>query len=108
MFNRKYVILICLLVTSCLAAQNPGPNDVFVRAADTGAALCCIVRMPGNHYMVYDAGNWTGGGALAFSKVQEIIPTQSDIELLVLSHSDSDHLGVQSMKYVPITTLSGF
>ena len=89
---RKYLILVSLFLSTSLLAQ-PGPNDVFVRVADTGAALCCVVRMPGNHYMVYDAGNWTGGGALAFSKVQEIIPANSDIELLVLSHSDGDHLG---------------
>jgi len=43
--------------------------------------------------MIYDAGNYTRGGSLAFTKVQEIIPAGSDIELLVLSHSDADHLG---------------
>jgi competence protein ComEC len=92
MFNRKYVILICLLVSTGLFAQ-PGPNDVFVRVIDSGAALCCVVQMPGNQYMIYDAGNYTGGGSLTFDKVQEIIPLDSNIELMVLSHSDSDHLG---------------
>lgn len=92
MFNRKYVILICLLVSTALFAQ-PGPNDVFIRVIDSGAALCCVVQMPGNQYMIYDAGNYTGGGSLTFDKVQEIIPLDSNIELMVLSHSDSDHLG---------------
>jgi hypothetical protein len=49
--------------------------------------------MPGNQYMIYDAGNFSGGGSLTFDKVQEIIPLDSNIELMVLSHSDSDHLG---------------
>ena len=84
---RKSVILICLLVSASFG------QEVFVRVADTGVALCCVVRMPGNHYMVYDAGNWTGDGGLAFSKVQEVIPPNEDIELMVLSHSDGDHLG---------------
>jgi beta-lactamase superfamily II metal-dependent hydrolase len=44
-------------------------------------------------YMIYDAGNYSGGGSLTFDKVQEIIPLDSNIELMVLSHSDSDHLG---------------
>jgi competence protein ComEC len=94
MSNRRYVFLICILVSPSLFAQ-PGPNDVFVRVADTGAALCCVVRMPGNpyRYMIYDAGNYSGGGSLTFDKVQEIIPLGSNIELMVLSHSDSDHLG---------------
>lgn len=89
---RKSVILICLLASTALFAQ-PGPNDVFVRVVDSGAALCCVVQMPGNRYMIYDAGNFSGGGSLTFDKVQEIIPLDSNIELMVLSHSDSDHLG---------------
>ncbi len=92
MFIRKYVILICLLASTSLFAQ-PGPNDVFVRVVDSGAALCCVVQMPGNRYMIYDAGNYHGGGTLSYNKIQEIIPLGSNIELMVLSHSDSDHLG---------------
>ena len=89
---RKSAILICLFVSTSLFA-NYGPTDVFVRVVDSGAALCCVVGMPDNRYMIYDAGNYSGEGSLTFSKVQEIIPAGSDIELLVLSHSDSDHLG---------------
>ncbi len=92
MFIRKFVILICLFATTSLFAQ-PGPNDVFVRVVDSGAALCCVVQMPGNQYMIYDAGNYHGGGTLSYNKIREIIPLGSNIELMVLSHSDSDHLG---------------
>ena len=70
--RKSIVLIICLFVPTGLFAQ-----EVFVRAVDSGAALCCVVRMPGDHYMIYDAGNYSGGGSLAFTKVQEIIPTGS-------------------------------
>lgn len=89
---RRCILIICLFMPTSLFAQ-PGPNDVFVRVVDSGAALCCVVKMPGNRFMIYDAGNYSDGGSLTFNKVQEIIPLNSDIELMVLSHSDSDHLG---------------
>jgi len=92
---RKSAILICLFVSASVFG-NYGPTDVFVRVADTGAALCRVAHMPGDHYMIYDAGNYSGGGGLAFTKIQEIIPAGTDIELMVLSYSDSDHLGAVS------------
>lgn len=92
MSTRKRITLICLVATFCLSAQA-GQDNMFVRVVDSGAALCCVVRMPGPQYMIYDAGNYSGGGSLTFDKAQEIIPLGSNIELMVLSHSDSDHLG---------------
>ncbi len=73
-------------------ALDHNANGVFVRIVDVGAGLCAIVKMPEDHYMVYDAGNYTDSGAKAFSAISEIIP-DGDIDLLVLSHSDADHLG---------------
>jgi beta-lactamase superfamily II metal-dependent hydrolase len=49
--------------------------------------------MPDNHYMVHDAGNYTGGGSVTFKAIKELIPEGSTIDLMVLSHSESDHLG---------------
>ena len=94
MLPRKYFIHICLILTTCLSICA-GQDEVFVRVVDSGPALCCVVRMPGNpnRYMIYDGSNYSGGGALTFDKVQEIIPPGSNVELMVLSHSDSDHLG---------------
>jgi competence protein ComEC len=43
--------------------------------------------------MIYDAGNWKDNGATAMLAIQEIIPEGSTIDLLVISHSDADHLG---------------
>ncbi len=68
-------------------------DEVFIRVVDVGAGECCVVKMPGNHYMVYDAGNYTDGGERAADAVAALIPEGSEIDLMVLSHSDSDHLG---------------
>ncbi len=87
------VFIVCILLSSCAVALQSGPNDVFVRVVDSGAALCCVVEMPGDKYMIYDAGNYTDGGSQTFEKIQEVIPAGSDVELLVLSHSDADHIG---------------
>jgi len=48
-----------------------------------------VVAMPDGHYMIYDAGY----GDNAIEDVAEIIPDGSRIDLMVLSHTDSDHLG---------------
>ena len=40
-----------------------------------------------------DAGDWAGEGRAAFDSIATIIPANSTIGLMVLSYSDSDHLG---------------
>ncbi|WP_438479706.1 ComEC/Rec2 family competence protein [Oleiharenicola lentus] len=68
-------------------------QELTVRVVDVGAGECVVVKAPAKdgkpRYMVYDAGN----GKTAFDTIQDIIPSGSTIELLVLSHSDADHLG---------------
>jgi len=72
-----------------------GENDVLVRVVDTGPGLCCVVVMPGDHYMIYDAGYFQGlGERHCMDSVQELVPDDATIDLMVLSHSDADHLGV--------------
>jgi beta-lactamase superfamily II metal-dependent hydrolase len=67
------------------------PDDsVFVRVVDVGPGLCTVTRIPGGRYLVYDAGHWTGQHC--FRAVQELVEG-SEIDLLILSHNDSDHLG---------------
>ena len=68
------------------------PNAVFVRVIDVGPGLAIVVRMPGDFYMVYDAGHWAGGGSAAFEGVKSVVPEDEEIDLMVLSHSDADHL----------------
>jgi competence protein ComEC len=82
----------CWAVSGAVALQ-PEPGAVFVRVVDVGAGLCCVVVLPTGQYLIYDAGNYTDGGTGAFAKIAELIPAEKSLELLVLSHSDSDHLG---------------
>ena len=87
---RNMWFLVCLMCTIPAYAQQPGPHDVYVRVVDVGPGLCTITKIPGDHYMVYDAGHWFGGRCIA--AVQELIEGET-IDLLILSHSDADHLG---------------
>ena len=32
--------------------QPVGDNDLLVRVVDVGAGLCCVVKMPGDYYIV--------------------------------------------------------
>ncbi len=86
-------VLSVVLLAIGATALDPKPDDVFVRVIDVGAGLCVVVKMPGDHYMVYDAGNFTDGGNRCFEGVAEVIPDGEEIDLMVLSHSDADHLG---------------
>lgn len=87
---RMLVILLGLIVASPALALQPGPNDAYVRVVDVGPALCTVTEIPGQYYMVYDAGHWTGDGCL--NAVRDIVDGER-IDLLIISHSDSDHLG---------------
>jgi competence protein ComEC len=96
MRNLAFLILtLCLSLTFLgrSLALDHNADGVFVRVVDVGAGLCAVVKMPGGHYMIYDAGNYNDGGAKAFKAISEIIPDGEEIDLLVLSHSDADHLG---------------
>lgn len=83
-------LLIFVSISFPILAQPIGRDDLLVRVVDVGAGLCCVVKMPGDYYMVYDAGR---GSRRAFKGISEIIPGDEEIDLMVLSHPDSDHLG---------------
>jgi competence protein ComEC len=80
--------LLCSMLTLPLRAQTD--DTLRVRIADVGAGLCTVTRAPGGEVMVHDAGHWLGQGCLA--AVRPLVPGDT-IDLLVLSHADSDHLG---------------
>jgi beta-lactamase superfamily II metal-dependent hydrolase len=76
------------------AAAQPlswSSEDVYVRIVDVGAGLCTLTVAPGDEVMVYDAGRWDN--SFCSDAVREVVPEGGDIDLLVLSHSDADHIG---------------
>ncbi|NKB82788.1 MAG: MBL fold metallo-hydrolase [Nitrospirales bacterium] len=87
---KQLVFFLLIGVAVPAYALDPGPTDVYVRVVDVGAGLCTITAIPDHHYMIYDAGHWQGGRCLAAAR--EIIEGET-IDLLILSHSDADHLG---------------
>lgn len=72
------------------AQLQVGPEDAYVRVVDVGAGLCTITAAPGGRYMVYDAGHWSNRQCI--DAVRDVVTT-GVIDLLVISHADSDHLG---------------
>ena len=125
-FGRLTVTIIAAAIVACgprsrpptAAPTPPGefiaealdvdPEDVYVRIVDVGPGLCAVVRAPGDHFMVYDAGHWVGQHCLA--AVRELVTTDV-IDLLVISHSDGDHLGdaadILAENAVRLTLLAG-
>lgn len=69
---------------------DPGPEDVYVRIVDVGPGLCAVVLVPGGQSMVFDAGYWNGEHCI--NAVRALIRGET-IDLIVISHSDADHLG---------------
>ncbi|MEQ9035267.1 hypothetical protein [Gracilimonas sp.] len=77
-----------LIFNTCIiSAQN-----LQVKVADVGAGLCVIAEIPNlqdssdPYYMLYDVGR----GCL--DDINEMIPEEQPIDLIVLSHNDSDHI----------------
>lgn len=90
-FRAAFIGLVAFSSVVLVTAQ-----ELYVRVVDVGAGECVVVKAPGSdgkdHYMVYDAGNYEDSGKTAIEAINEIIPAGSKIDLLVLSHSDSDHI----------------
>lgn len=66
---------------------------VEVRVLDVGAGLCNLIKLAGDKYVIYDAGgDLTASGERTVRQIHEYIPIGSRVELLVLSHTDADHI----------------
>ena len=89
---RRLLLNLVLLHTLDTLAADPGGNTLYTRIVDTGPGLCTITRLPGPHYLVYDTGHWNGA-VLCDLAIKRIVPAGASIDLLILSHSDADHLG---------------
>jgi competence protein ComEC len=63
---------------------------VDIRVLDVGPGLATLIKLPQNKFVIYDAGGNSETNTLA--QIKEYIPAGSDIELMVISHTDEDHL----------------
>lgn len=71
--------------------DNPGVVDI--RVVDVGQGLCTLIKLPGNKYMIYDAGADNSPSAKrTMPQIAEYIKPGTAIELMVLSHTDADHI----------------
>ena len=85
---------------------------LLTRVVDVGAGLCTVTIAPGDsrsRIMVYDAGHWQGHACR--NAVRETVLGDT-IDVLVLSHSDADHLGdaddILKEKVVKLIVRTGF
>ncbi len=83
----KKMMLVLLLLPAFVAAQ-----EVRTRVIDVGPGHASITKMPGPHYMVFDAGLVTRSDHIV-AQMKDVMGTDRVIDLLVISHTDSDHLG---------------
>lgn len=92
MHNRNaWFLALFVFLASAAHALTPGPDDVYVRVIDVGAGLCCVIRLPGGYNVIYDAGF---GKEATMKSIRDALPDADDgVNLLVLSHTDADHIG---------------
>ena len=81
-----------LLITSILLNIHLSYADqVEVHIIDTGPGLATVTLFPTGDVFVYDTGHFRNDAKVS-ARFQSIIGT-SDIDLMIVSHSDADHLG---------------
>jgi len=83
-------VLCMAWIGNAQSALQHGEDDLYVRVVDVGPGLCTITRIPGPYFMVYDAGHWNNSRC---HKAVLDVAGDNDIDLMVISHNDGDHLG---------------
>ena len=75
-------------------SEEASPGTVVdIRILDVGAGLCALIKLPGDKYIIYDAGSDAKlNGNRTIEQIKEYIPQGTRIELLILSHTDADHI----------------
>jgi len=68
-------------------------QQVELNVIDVGVGQCIVVKFPDDKYIIYDAGNHAGSGETTYKQIKELVPVGSEIEFLILSHTDGDHIG---------------
>jgi beta-lactamase superfamily II metal-dependent hydrolase len=87
--TRRVAGFIAEAVAIVSSPTNAQAEELYLRAVDVGARLCVVAIAPGDHAMVYDAGR---GTQACLTAVEELVPS-GKIDLLILRHSDGDHIG---------------
>ena len=79
-----------VMLFAAIGMSGPvGAQDLRLRVVDVGNGLCVVAAIPGGHSLLYDAGD---KGDYCLDAVRELV-TGNKIDLIILSHSDSDHIG---------------
>lgn len=85
----KEILTVAVLITFSQVLYSQSAELTVV---DVGAGLCVIANLPNpanstdSFYIIYDAGQG------CYDEVQSTIPENQKIDLMVLSHNDSDHI----------------
>ncbi|GIU50453.1 hypothetical protein TUM4438_36510 [Shewanella sairae] len=82
--KQSFLFFLLLFSTDLLASQ-------YIKIVDVGAGLCIIgVDQKNSKYFIYDTGNWRNSECVVQTKA---LINSNTIDLIILSHSDSDHIG---------------
>ncbi len=98
--RKSIPVLVILVLLTVSAGGLDSENDVLCRVVDVGQGLCCIVKIPGDYYIIYDAGSKNSRDAVyhGIARMTELIPPGEDIDLLIVSHNHDDHYN--ALKYM--------
>ncbi|HPO14118.1 MAG TPA: MBL fold metallo-hydrolase [Candidatus Hydrogenedentes bacterium] len=83
--------ILLLVSIQARAQENKYDPYVVVRIFDVGNGLMCGIRIPNNHYMIYDAGGDHSATKTSMERLHEFIPEKSTIDLFIISHNHADH-----------------
>lgn len=93
----RIVLVALTLGTFPAVAETEMPADgVFVRIIDVGQGHAAVARLPnkeaacGYSYVVYDTGRYSEH---TLRGIKSVLKAHKVIDLLVLSHTDADHIG---------------
>ena len=75
--------------SSSSSSSATSSDRVEVTAIDVGSGLSCLIKLPNNKYIIYDAGYVSPVTKFLESKLNP----GAAIEMLILSHTDNDHWG---------------
>ena len=108
-FPARWLGVIFFLPLFLVRPASPAPGEAWLTLLDVGQGLASIVRTS-NHVLVYDTGprfsqSFDAGSAVVLPYLRQA--GIGRIDMLVVSHSDNDHMGGASavIKQVPVVRI---